>query len=153
MKQKTLETLGYTVNALSMALFVYLVFALDAPDALRPLRYGGWLLLGCGMGLVVLSIVALARNRGVGLIYWGIYGIVRHPMYLGAMICYLSFFFFHPHWLILLMSAANIAIVYCFILQGEQQNIARFGEAYRRYMDRVPRINLLVGILRSKDWR
>ena len=67
-------------------------------------------------------------------------------MYLGAMMCFLSYFFFGPHWLTLLISSANVAIVYGFILQGEGQNITRFGDAYRRYMGRVPRINLLAGV-------
>jgi protein-S-isoprenylcysteine O-methyltransferase Ste14 len=148
MKQKTKETIGYFVNGLSMALFIYLVFTLDVPDFLRPLMYLGWILLVFGIGLVVLSIVALVRNQGAGLIERGIYGIVRHPMYLGAMLCFLSYFFFHSHWLILLISSANIAVVYWFILQGERQNITRFGDAYRRYMESVPRINLLAGIFR-----
>jgi protein-S-isoprenylcysteine O-methyltransferase Ste14 len=148
MKQKTKETMGYIVNGLSMALFIYLVFTLDVPDFLRPLMYLGWILLGCGIGLVVFSIVALVRNQGAGLIEWGVYGLVRHPMYVGAMLCFLSYFFFHPHWLILLLSFANIAVVYWFILQGERQDIVRFGDAYRRYMESVPRINLLAGIFR-----
>lgn len=148
MKQKTKETIGYFVNGSSIALFIYLVFALDVPDSLRPLRYCGWILLGFGIGLVVLSLVALVRNQGAGLLEQGIYGIVRHPMYLGAMVCFLSYFFFHPHWLILLISSANIAVVYWFILQGEQQNITKFGDAYERYMETVPRINLPAAICR-----
>ena len=134
MKQKTKDTIGYIVNGFSIALFIYLVSTLDVPGSLRPLRYFGWILLGFGIGLIVLSIVALVRTHGAGLSEQGIYGIVRHPMYLGAMICFLSYFFFHPHWLILLISSANIAVVYWFILQGEQQEITRFGDAYRRYM-------------------
>jgi protein-S-isoprenylcysteine O-methyltransferase Ste14 len=148
MKQKTKEMIGYIINGSSVALFIYLVFTFDVPDSLRPLRYFGWILLGFGVSLVVLSIVALIRNQGADLIEQGIYGIVRHPMYLGAMVCFLSYFFFHPHWLILLISSANIAIVYWFILQGEQQNITKFDAAYKRYMETVPRINLLAGIFR-----
>ena len=148
MKKKTKETIGYIVNGLSIALFIFLVSTLDVPDFLRPLGYFGWILLGFGIGLIVLSIVALVSNQGAGLVEWGVYGTVRHPMYLGAMICFLSYFFLHPHWLTLLISFANIAIVYWFILQGEQQEITRFGDAYRRYMERVPRINLLAGIFR-----
>ena len=140
--------IGYIINGSSVALFIYLMSTLDVPDSLRPLRYSGWILLGFGIGLVVLSIVALVRNQGAGLIERGIYGIVRHPMYLGAMICFLPYFFFHPHWLILLISSANIAIIYRFILQGEQQNITKLEDAYKRYMETVPRINLLAGIFR-----
>jgi protein-S-isoprenylcysteine O-methyltransferase Ste14 len=148
MKQKMKETIGYIINGFSIALFIYLISILDVPDFLRPLRYLGWILLVFGIGLVVLSIATLASNQGGGLIERGIYGTVRHPMYLGAMLCFLSYFFFHPHWLILLISFANIIIIYWFILQGEQQNIARFGNLYKRYMESVPRLNILAGILR-----
>jgi len=106
-----------------------------------------------GIGLVVLSIVALVRNQGIDLVEQGIYGIVHHPMYLGAMICFLSYFFFHPHWLILLISSANIAIIYWFILQGEQQNITKFDDAYKRYMETVPRINLPLSRFNSRTTR
>ncbi len=148
--KKTEETMGYIVNGFSIVLFIYLASTLKTPDALRPLRYVGWTLLGLGVGLVVLSIVALVRNKGAGLIEQGIYGRVRHPMYLGAMLCFLSYVFFCPHWLILLISAVNIAIVYRFTLQGERQNIIVFGDAYQRYMENVPRINLLAGLFRYR---
>jgi hypothetical protein len=111
MKQQTKETIGFILNGLSIALFMYLGNTLGVPDFLHPLRYFGWILLGLGIGLVALSIAALAGNQGVGLIEGGIYGLVRHPMYLGAMLCFLSYFFFLPHWFMLLISSANIAVV------------------------------------------
>jgi protein-S-isoprenylcysteine O-methyltransferase Ste14 len=148
MVQKTKETIGYIVNGLSIALLFYLMFTLDVPAVWPPLTYLGWILFVLGIGLVVLSIVTLVRNQGSGLIEHGIYGLVRHPMYLGAMLLFLSFFFFQPHWLTLLISLMNVAIVYWFILLGEQQNLSIFGNAYQRYMQTVPRINLLAGIFR-----
>jgi protein-S-isoprenylcysteine O-methyltransferase Ste14 len=66
---------------------------------------------------------------------------------MGAILCFLSYSFFVPHWLILLISAVNIAIVYAFILQEEAQNVDRFGSEYRRYMEAVPRANPVAGIL------
>jgi protein-S-isoprenylcysteine O-methyltransferase Ste14 len=148
MKHETKETLGYVVNGLSIALFFYLASTLDVPDVSLPIKYLAWILLGFGVVLIVLSTATLVSNREAGLIESGIYGVVRHPMYLGAMVVFLSWIFFHPHWIIVLISSANIAIVYWFILQGERQNITKFGNTYRRYMESVPRINLLAGLLR-----
>jgi protein-S-isoprenylcysteine O-methyltransferase Ste14 len=54
-----------------------------------------------------------------------------------------------PHWIIILISCLNIPIVYGYILQGEQLNLSKFGDAYGRYMQRVPRINFLAGLLRA----
>ena len=148
MKQKTKETIGYVVHGLSFALFFYLASSLGVPDVSLPIKYLAWILLGFGVVLFVLSFVTLVSNREAGLIEWGIYGIVRHPMYLGAMVLFLSWIFFHPHWIIVLISFVNIAIVHWFILQGERQNITKFGDAYRRYMETVPRLNLLAGLIR-----
>jgi protein-S-isoprenylcysteine O-methyltransferase Ste14 len=148
MKQETIEILGYAVNGLSLALFFYLASALDVLYVSPAIKYLAWLLLSLGLVLIALSIATLASHQEAGLIEWGIYGIVRHPMYLGGMVLFLSWIFFRPHWITVLISSANIAIVYGFILQGERQNITKFGDPYRRYMESVPRVNLLAGLIR-----
>jgi protein-S-isoprenylcysteine O-methyltransferase Ste14 len=153
MKKETKETLGYVVHVLSFASFFFLASTLDIPDISTPIKYLAWILLGFGLALVVLSIATLASNRGAGLIEWGIYGIVRHPMYLGAMALFLSWIFFLPQWIIVLISLVNIAIVYWSILQGDRQNITKFGAPYSRYMEKVPRINLLAGLIRRLQSR
>jgi len=147
MKRETKEILGYAVNGLSFVLFFYLASILDVSGVSPLIKYLAWVLFGSGLVLIVLSIATLVSNREAGLIEWGIYGIVRHPMYLGAMVLFLAWIFFLPHWIIVLISSVNIAIVYWFILQGERQNIAKFGDTYRCYMETVPRINLLAGLI------
>jgi protein-S-isoprenylcysteine O-methyltransferase Ste14 len=148
MKQKTIETLGLVVNGLSIALYFYLAATLDVPNVPFPIGYLAWLLFVFGLVLIVLSTATLITNRKEGLIDWGIFGVVRHPMYLGAILLFLSWIFFLPHWIIVVISSVNIAIVYWFILQGERKNITKFGDTYRRYMETVPRINLLAGLIR-----
>lgn len=148
MRRNRKETLGFVVHGLSFALFFYLASALDVPSVPPLVDYLAWMLLGFGIALVVLSIATLVSNREGGLIEWGVYGIVRHPMYLGAMVLFLSWIFFCPHWIIGLISLANIALVYWFMLQGERRNIATFGDTYRRYMESVPRMNPVAGLIR-----
>ena len=148
MKQKTIETLGLIVNGLSIALFFYLAATLDVPNVPLPIGYLAWLLFVFGLVLIVLSTTTLITNREEGLIDWGVFGVVRHPMYLGAILLFLSWIFFLPHWIIVVISSVNIAIVYWFILQGERKNITKFGDTYRRYIESVPRINLLAGLIR-----
>jgi protein-S-isoprenylcysteine O-methyltransferase Ste14 len=58
-------------------------------------------------------------------------------MYLGVMLIFLAWTFFLPNWITLIISVLNIAKVYWFILQGEQNNIESFGEPYRRYLEAV----------------
>jgi protein-S-isoprenylcysteine O-methyltransferase Ste14 len=151
--RKTLEVSGYAVNSGSILMFIYLVSTFEITDGLRSLRYIGWVLIIFGFSLMVLSILSLFRNKGAGLIEGGVYGIVRHPMYLGAMLCFLSFVFFFPHWLSPFISSADIAIIFWFILEEEKQDRIRFGKVYEQYVKTVPGINLSAGIyrrLRSK---
>jgi protein-S-isoprenylcysteine O-methyltransferase Ste14 len=141
--EKTKEMLGYIVNGLSIALFFFLASILDVPNVPLAVTWIAWILFGLGVLLVVLSTAALIRQREAGLLEGGIYGIVRHPMYLGAMVIFVSWVFFAPHWAILLISCVNVAIVYAFALQGDRLNTEKFGSAYRRYMEDVPRVNPL----------
>jgi protein-S-isoprenylcysteine O-methyltransferase Ste14 len=149
----TLETLGYIVHVLSFASFFYLASTVDVLPLSPAIQFFAWVLLCSGLILIMLSIIALSRNRGEGLIERGIYGVVRHPMYLGAIVLFLSWIFFFLHWSIVLLSAVNITIVYAFILQGERQNITKFGDVYKHYMESVPRINLFAGLVRRLQGR
>jgi protein-S-isoprenylcysteine O-methyltransferase Ste14 len=148
MRHTVLGTAGLVVNGLSIALFFYLASTLDMPDIPRIIIFLAWLLFATGFILIILSTVTLMANREADLIDRGVYGVIRHPMYLGAILLYLSWIFFLPHWIVLLVSSTNFVIVYLFILQGERLNITRFGDTYRRYMEKVPRINPIVGLLR-----
>ncbi|MGD8812884.1 MAG: isoprenylcysteine carboxylmethyltransferase family protein [Anaerolineales bacterium] len=149
MRQKVLETLGYIINGSSIALFFYLSTVLEVPDRPVSVIILAWLLFTLGVVLVVLSTLTLMRNRDAGLIENGIFGIVRHPMYLGAMLLFLSWVFFLPHWITVLIAAVNLPIVYAYMPYGENFNLEKFGEAYAGYMQRVPRINLLAGLVRA----
>lgn len=149
MKQKALENLGYIINGLSIAAFFFLGNVIDVSLRWPFFKYIGWILLGIGLLLIAVSTYTLISNRGKGLIDWGIYGIVRHPMYVGAMLAFLSWVFFLPHWLTLILSSINITIVYLFILQGERRNIELFGSEYERYIENVPRANFMTGLLKS----
>jgi protein-S-isoprenylcysteine O-methyltransferase Ste14 len=148
MKRKGKETLGFVINGFSIALFFFLASTLDQRTVPPPIRILAWAVLAFGALLILLSVIALASNRKPKLINRGIYGLIRHPMYLGAMVIFLSWIFFFPKWFIVLISFVNIAIVHWSILHGERQNIVKFGESYERYMETVPRINLLAGLLR-----
>lgn len=149
MQRKLLAQIGMIVNGLSIALFFLLANILDFPDVPHLLRYLAWILFGLGIFLIVLSVVALRFNRKSSLIDWGVYKLVRHPMYLGAILLFLSWIVFLPHWIVILVSTINVVIVYWFVLEGERQNISKFGDSYRHYMNKVPRVNLLAGLFRA----
>lgn len=148
MRQKVLETLGYIINAGSIASFFFLAGVLETSSVPLAITIITWLFFGFGILLIMLSTITLMRNQGAGLIEGGVFGIVRHPMYVGAMLLFLSWIGLVPHWIIALISIVNIVIVYAYMLQGERFNLAKFGDAYARYMERVPRLDLLTGSIR-----
>lgn len=149
MKQEVKNIIGYSINGISIAVFFFLLFSIDDPIRYPLIRSIGWILLVLGAFLVLISSYMLLRNRGEGLIDWGIYGIVRHPMYVGAMVIFLSWTFLLPHWLTFLLSLINIVVVYGFVLQGDRLNKEIFGSEYEEYKQSVPRINILSGLFRS----
>ena len=107
MKEKIFETLGYIIIIISIAVFFFLGSVIDISLRWPYFKYIGWGLVGLGIIFIVVSTYTLVRNRGKGLIDWGIYGIVRHPMYVGAMVIFLGWIFILPYWLTLLLSIIN----------------------------------------------
>jgi NAD-dependent dihydropyrimidine dehydrogenase PreA subunit len=78
----------------------------------------------------------------------GMYGIVRHPQYLGALLTLCASMLIAQHWAFALMGIYVVWITPKWIREADANLIAKFGEAYRRYMEKVPRINLVLGLIR-----
>ena len=79
----------------------------------------------------------------------GTYGIVRHPMALGSIMMMFASILISQHWL-----SAIVGILYAvwgytgYLPKEEKGLIIRFGDDYRRYMERVPGLNPIVGLIR-----
>ena len=78
----------------------------------------------------------------------GLYSIVRHPQYLGYMFLACGFAFLSQHWLVMVLAAVGMAAFYYQAVAEEKQCLVRLGSAYRQYMQRVPRFNLILGVFR-----
>ena len=79
----------------------------------------------------------------------GLFGIVRHPQYLGYIFLLITFMLLAQHWLTSLFGVLAIIFFYLHILQEEKYCLTKFGTAYQTYMQRVPRLNLVLGIYRT----
>jgi protein-S-isoprenylcysteine O-methyltransferase Ste14 len=148
MSEKLKEKASYVFHILTFIAYFILLSILEIPPALQFLQYFGVLFFLLGMIFLILSIISLMRNKTAGLLQTGVYGIVRHPMYVGAILLFSAMVLFLPHWIMLILAAINIIIVYRFMLDGERQNIKKFGAEYRTYMAHVPRANLILGLIR-----
>ena len=82
------------------------------------------------------------------LVNTGIYGIVRHPQYLAGIILSIALMLIAPHWIVIGLGAIAAAINFLNTFEEERDCVEKFGEAYRDYMSRVPRLNPLMGFVR-----
>ena len=79
----------------------------------------------------------------------GTYGIVRHPQFLGSVMMMSASILISQHWLSAIIGIAIAVWGYTeYVTKEEKGLIIRFGDDYRRYMQKVPRLNPLLGFIR-----
>lgn len=125
-----------------------------------PLFILGWIVWAIGMVLVMSPIFMFPRRGNIPkgksfvnttkLVDTGIYSVVRHPQYLGGILSvFVATPLLYPHWLFIVLGIPGVIILYWSTREEEKRLIEQFGDEYRSYMQRVPRINLILGIYRS----
>ena len=114
-------------------------------------------LITIALGIVFVSWSSKSRKKGQirgsiskeALVESGIYAFVRHPEFLGHILIISALVIISQHWISLIIGVI-LVILLCFaMIEEEKRNIEKFGEAYKDYMKRVPRINLVLGIMRK----
>ena len=125
----------------------------------------GWIFWAVGMVLVMAPIIMFPRRGGVAkgktyvhttrLVDTGIYSVVRHPQYLGGVLAvFLATLLLYPHWLFVVLGVPGILILYFSTIWEDKRLIRQFGDDYVSYMKRVPRMNIILGIVRRwKHWK
>ena len=79
----------------------------------------------------------------------GMYAFVRHPGFLGHILIIFALIIISQHWISLIIGAILIVLLCLAMIEEEKRNIGKFGKAYVDYMKRVPRINLIAGIIKQ----
>ena len=80
------------------------------------------------------------RREGEALVTSGPYRYVRNPIYSASFVFIVALALLAANWLLLLPAVVLIAIIYGQIPKEELMLIERFGDEYREYMSRTPRI-------------
>jgi len=78
----------------------------------------------------------------------GIYAVVRHPMYLSFILLVISLILISQHWLSLIFSIPSVIYFYLSMGREEISSINKFGDDYINYKKRVPRMDLITGVIR-----
>lgn len=122
----------------------------------------GWVVWAVGMALVLSPIIMFPRRGGVPkgksfvetthLVITGTYALVRHPQYLGGSLSiFVTTLLWYPHWLFAVLGTIGTLILYQSAREEDQRLIEKFGDDYITYMSKVPRMNIVSGIVRL--WR
>jgi protein-S-isoprenylcysteine O-methyltransferase Ste14 len=158
MRDKQMAILGIvlTITSVGQIIFAFLLYDQDGIVWVRTL---GWIVLAISGVFGWVPIYTFRRKGGVArgksymqttaLVDSGIYGIVRHPQYLAGLLMNLALALVAQHWLVVVLGAVSIITYYPSAILEEQASIKKFGEPYRLYMARVPRMNAIMGIIRQ----
>jgi protein-S-isoprenylcysteine O-methyltransferase Ste14 len=78
----------------------------------------------------------------------GIYSIVRHPQYVTYMLWAIAGMLLFQHWIVVLLGIPVFPLTYIDLIKADKDAIEKFGDTYRAYMEKVPRANFLLGVIR-----
>ena len=78
----------------------------------------------------------------------GTYGIVRHPQFLGCILLMFASILISQHWAAIITGIPISAYFYAELPKDERGLIVKFGDDYKSYMQNVPRMHFLLGIVR-----
>jgi len=146
------------IPAIIAFILLMAVTALLGEGDVRALRLLGALLGAGSLPLVILPIFGLKRHgevpegesymATVRIVDRGLLGVVRHPQYLGYMAMAACFTLLSQRWYAVVLALVGCVFFILHTLREEKILLERFGDAYRVYMGRVPRFNILLGVMR-----
>ena len=133
----------------------FFVFKLPGLPVLQWIGWGIWV-LSAVFGIAPIFI--LRRRGGVAkgksyvetthLVDTSLYAIVRHPQYLAGILFNISMMLLAQNWVVILLGTISAALLYIDIQAADREGIKKFGDEYRRYMQRVPQVNFILGGVR-----
>jgi protein-S-isoprenylcysteine O-methyltransferase Ste14 len=108
--------------------------------------------------LVILSFVALGRGgrpegfieRTTVLTDRGIFGVIRHPLYLGVALWSIGLVLQIQSITATVLGVAAFFCVWTAARKEDEFNVRKFGERYRKYIEKVPMWNVMKGLRRKR---
>ena len=128
---------GMFVAFLFSVLLIYSIFL--------PLKLGkAWFYMGLAIYLLgsiicTIAIANVAATPEGDPFMKGMYRYSRHPLSLGMILIFLGVGIASASWLFLLLSAKITVITHFMVVTEEHSCLNKFGDSYRKYMNRAPR--------------
>ena len=119
----------------------------------------GNILLFIAILLIFLAIVTLRKHgqtlketdftATTTLVENGIYGVVRHPLYLGWLLTYPSAMMVSQHWVVIVFGVIGMVSMALISKREDLELTRKFGQAYELYINEVPRLNVIYGLYKK----
>ncbi|MBN1299138.1 MAG: isoprenylcysteine carboxylmethyltransferase family protein [Actinobacteria bacterium] len=140
-----LSIISFPINLLVLANII-------KPHNIKALWYAGWVILLSGLVLVGLAYNHIYIRKTNVLIKSGIYRFIRHPLYLGwSLAVFITNIFINPHWVFIITGITGAVFLYLIAVKEEQDNIKKFGDEYKEYLESVPRMNIFLGFIKAAN--
>ena len=125
------------------------IFKVIKPLDIKVLWYMGWIVWAAGMTLIGFAYHYIYIRKAKVLIKHGIYKVIRHPLYLGWILSvFIATIFLYQHWIFIVIGTFGVATLYLISIEEERLNNRQFGNSYKNYMEKVPRMNLVLGFIK-----
>jgi len=104
-----------------------------------PWFYGGLVVFVCGLAMLILATLSVARTAAEEPFTRGVYRFSRHPMYLSMFLVYTGVSIAAVSWLFLVITIMTFVLQRFQSIQEERYCLEKFDGAYRQYMSRTHR--------------
>jgi len=150
---------SWLVGAGTVLTLLQFIFVFIARSASNPVwEWAGWICLWSAGIFGILPIISFRKHGRVHkgksyihttrLVKNGLYALVRHPQNGTAWILInFGLMLIARHWSSFVTGGLSILLAYLDTYKADERCIEKFGNAYRDYLAKVPRVNFLYGIL------
>jgi protein-S-isoprenylcysteine O-methyltransferase Ste14 len=101
--------------------------------------YAGLLVFSLALVMTLITTYNFAATPLEEPVTRGIYRISRHPIYLSGFVLYAGIGIACASWVLLLLAVLWIVFLQIAVPAEERFLLEKYGDAYRKYMDRTPR--------------
>lgn len=147
-----------TIFTISFLIQIVLMFLFYNELDLTALIYIGYVIWGFSLYFGLIPFWTFKKRGSVEkgksyvytteLVNTGPYAIVRHPQYLGGLLFTISITLWTQLLFSLILSIIIIILTYQWTYVEDKNLIDKFGEDYKRYRAKVPRLNIILGIIK-----
>lgn len=159
-KVRITDIIFTSIFTLSFIIQIILMFLFFNEFHLIVLVYIGYIIWGLSLYFGLISFWTFKKRGDVEkgksyinttkLVDKGPYAIVRHPQYLGGILFTISITLWTQILVSLILSIIIIVLTYQWTYTEDNNLIDKFGEDYQRYKERVPRLNLILGLIKYR---